>query len=288
MGRKSRSTALDVMLDLASRLPWWVGVLCALISYAVLSWFVGKPVAVQDTSPGHVQSLILGTIAKSLAQVGQYLLPVIFLIGALVSQIRIRKNKQLMTAASGQDAARAISGMSWRDFELLIGEAFRSRGFSVQDQGGKGPDGGVDLVLAKGSERHLVQCKQWRATKVGVTVIRELYGVMSAKGATGGFVVTSGVFTQDALEFARGRNIELIDGPQLLQLLNAGKQALASKIPASTPTEREEKGRLVPTCPRCHAEMKLRQARKGPQAGNEFWGCTRFPDCRGTLPLETP
>jgi restriction system protein len=46
------------------------------------------------------------------------------------------------------------------------------------ETGGGGPDGGVDLVLRKpggnGSEKFLVQCKQWRALKVGVDVVREL------------------------------------------------------------------------------------------------------------------
>jgi hypothetical protein len=37
-----------------------------------------------------------------------------------------------------------------------------------------------------GSEEFLVQCKQWRAFKVGVVVVRKLYGVMAAKGAAGG------------------------------------------------------------------------------------------------------
>jgi Restriction endonuclease len=50
-----------------------------------------------------------------------------------------------------------------------------------------------------GAERFLVQCAQWRAFKVGVDVVRELYGVMAAKGAAGGFVVTSGKFTDDAI-----------------------------------------------------------------------------------------
>ena len=66
------------------------------------------------------------------------------------------------------------------------------------------PDGGIDLVLSKGSEKFLVQCKQWKAFKVGVTVVRELYGVMAAKGAAGGFVVSSGRFTDDATAFASG------------------------------------------------------------------------------------
>jgi len=50
-------------------------------------------------------------------------------------------------------------------------------------------------------------------------VVRELYGVMAAKGAAGGFIVTSGSFTQEAQEFAQGRNVKLLNGPQLHALL---------------------------------------------------------------------
>lgn len=75
---------------------------------------------------------------------------------------------------------------------MLIGEFFRQQGYSVTETGGKGPDGGVDLELRKDGELHLVQCKQWQALKVSVKVVRELYGVMAAQGAAGGYVVTSG------------------------------------------------------------------------------------------------
>ena len=97
---------------------------------------------------------------------------------------------------------------------MLVGEAFRVQGYSVAETGG-GADGGVDVVLRKDREKYFVQCKQWRASTVGVPVVRELYGAMAAHGAAGGFVVTSGRFTKPAIEFAEGRNLTLIDGPQL-------------------------------------------------------------------------
>jgi restriction system protein len=89
-----------------------------------------------------------------------------------------------MTQSKGADA---LNGMSWREFELLVGEAFRLQGYKVTEQGGAGPDGGVDIVLRKGSDTFLVQCKQCKAFKVSVGVVRELYGVMAAQGAAGGF-----------------------------------------------------------------------------------------------------
>jgi hypothetical protein len=38
-----------------------------------------------------------------------------------------------------------------------------------------------------------------------------------------------------------------------------------------------------PTCPRCGSSMVLRTARSGRNAGGKFWGCIRYPTCRGTL-----
>lgn len=41
----------------------------------------------------------------------------------------------------------------------------------------------------------------------------------------------------------------------------------------------------APVCPQCGQPMALRTARKGPNAGAQFWGCTAYPDCRATRPL---
>ena len=41
-----------------------------------------------------------------------------------------------------------------------------------------------------------------------------------------------------------------------------------------------------PACPKCGQPMVLRTARAGPQSGRQFWGCSAYPDCRGTLPAD--
>lgn len=43
--------------------------------------------------------------------------------------------------------------------------------------------------------------------------------------------------------------------------------------------------RRDPTCPRCGKAMVLRTARRGPNTGGQFWGCSGFPRCRATKPL---
>ena len=42
----------------------------------------------------------------------------------------------------------------------------------------------------------------------------------------------------------------------------------------------------APECPLCARPMVVRTARKGEQPGSQFWGCSNFPACRGTRPLD--
>jgi len=49
----------------------------------------------------------------------------------------------------------------------------------------------------------------------------------------------------------------------------------------SDPSDRSDK----PVCPDCGKPMKLRTARTGRRIGHQFWGCSGYPDCKGTQPL---
>lgn len=275
MAKKKSNLAKD-LVEVFGSLPWWIGVIAAIISYVALHMYA-QPVAVQITAPGQVSAAITQSIFKTLATIGQYLVPVICLAGACMSWIRQKQRGRLANQVTGSNAASALNNMSWQEFEILVGEAFRMEGFKVAQRGGTGSDGGVDLVLSKGSEMFLVQCKQWRALKVGVDVVRELYGVMAAQGAAGGFVVTSGRYTSEAVEFTSGRNVRLIDGDKLFAML---KQAKASQRLKGAPVLTEPVA-TAPACPACGAAMVKREAKRGASAGNVFWGCSTYPSCRG-------
>ena len=100
-----------------------------------------------------------------------------------------------------------------------MAEAYRRQGYRVTE-GGFGADGGIDLELRKGDERVIVQCKQWKAQKVGVSVVREMFGVLTASNAAKVVVICSGKFTQQAIDFASDKPIVLIDGGELLSLIH--------------------------------------------------------------------
>lgn len=225
MGRRRNGKGGEQLIKLLARLPWWLCFVLAVVSYLALHAWASMPPPKPELGPQGIvkgTSMVATMVFAAVQMVGQYAVPLMFVAaGALSAVGRMQRRKLVEDSKQAQDAA-AIDGMSWQRFEMLVGEGFRQRGFTVEETGAGGADGGVDLVLRKpgtnGAETFLVQCKQWRAYRVGASVVRELYGAMAACGAAGGFVVTSGRFTEQAVQFASGRNGELIDGAGLRAL----------------------------------------------------------------------
>lgn len=285
MARRKKSSAIEDLLEITAALPWWVGAVLAVIAYVILHHYAIADVPT-NAVPGQIGHMVVGQVVEMMAGVGQYLLPLLFIAGAIASFLGRRKREGLVHTVGNDSSGNALRRLSWHDFELYVGEAFRMMGYSVVETGGGGADGGIDLVLKKGGEVFLVQCKQWRAYKVSVNIVRELFGVMAAQGATGGFVVTSGIFTADAQSFARGRNIELIDGSELTLMIDRAKLARSirkqAEIPPSCSLVAEpDVIATSPSCPICGGAMVKRTARHGANAGGTFWGCSAFPKCRG-------
>ncbi|HVB48361.1 MAG TPA: restriction endonuclease [Burkholderiales bacterium] len=288
MGRRRNGGALDDLFEIAAMLPWWVGVLLAVIGYLGLHLLAGSELLA--SKPGQMGGYLSHAVFKGLALGLQYVVPVALLAGAAASAIGRYKRKGLVAAVAGGESAAVLGGMSWQEFEALVSEAFRLEGFQVAETGGGGPDGGVDLVLRKGKEKYLVQCKRRRAFKVGVTIVRELYGVMAAQGAAGGYVVTSGKFTSDAVEFASGTNVTLVDGQKLFAMFEAVRKKKAGTSqqakPAQQSVARERAvAQAAPARSNCGKAMVPRVAKQGATAGKPFWGCPGFPACRGVRPI---
>lgn len=180
--RRPKTSPIEDFVGLVALLPWWACIGAALVSYLVLS-AMARPVALTGIQPGQMAPVMTHALIQGLAMVGQFVVPILCLAAAAVSVAKRQQRRSLVAGVVQSRAPDALDGMSWQDFELLVGEAFWLQGYEVTELGGEGPDGGVDLVLRRGREKFLVQCKQWKAFKVGVVIVRELYGVMAAKGA---------------------------------------------------------------------------------------------------------
>lgn len=256
--------------------PWWVGPTLAAIVFVTLQWalpyFVG-----QGSDGGSTLPIDPGVF---FSRVGVILAPfaagVVLLLWAFALAAKWQDARRLDT----QRDIDTIRELPWREFELLLAEAFRRQGYKVRETAG-GADGGIDLELHRDGEHVVVQCKQWRRDRVGVKLVRELHGIAAGVGADRSIFVTSGGYTREARSFAGTVGMELIDGERLQALVaevqRQGVAAGAAGEPAPVIEPPEN-----PLCPRCAQPMVKRTAWRGKRTGEVFWGCSAFPACRGT------
>jgi restriction system protein len=212
---RRRVSLVDVLLVR----PWWFSVIAAGVAYILFAY---GPLILAPHPFAAGVSLVTTNFAPYAAG--------FFLLTAFFAFLRTCIVKRKFNSLQNIERIRELS---WRQFEAIVAEAFRRRGYKVEENAADGPDGGVDLLLEKCDAKYYVQCKRWKQIKVGVKPIRELYGVIAAGGAAGGFFVASGEYTQDAREFARRCGIELIDGTALLAMIatpaDAGSRAASPR-----------------------------------------------------------
>ena len=114
-----------------------------------------------------------------------------------------------------------LDQLEWKRVELIVALYFAETGVRAECTC-IGADGGVDVQLYRNGEQTpycYVQCKALGA-KVDVKLVRELFGVMSAAKITEGVFVTTGRYTQDALNFAAQNNIQAISGVGFVDRFN--------------------------------------------------------------------
>lgn len=118
-----------------------------------------------------------------------------------------------------------LAAMDWQDFEHLIRELFEKefsgRGAEVKiTQASR--DRGVDAVVFDPDPIHggkyVIQAKRYTHT-VDVSAVRDLCAVVTKEGASRGILVTTSNYGSDAYAFANNSPITLLNGAQLLGLL---------------------------------------------------------------------
>ena len=197
-------------------------------------------------------------------------LTVLLALAVLERMARLRRLRRQRVYAD-------LAALSWVQFEQVIADAFRRHGYRVRETGGRyQADGGVDVVLQRDGETTIVQAKHWRRDRVGVALVRELYGVQHPMQAHHAMFVVLGRYTTDAAAFAAQTGVTLVDGEQLLSIIRTGLDGAALVLPDPPPPQ-------APSCPTCSARMVRRTAQRGALAGHDFWGCSRYPACRCTV-----
>jgi restriction system protein len=78
MARRGKTSPAEDIMDLVAMLPWWVGIVLALVSYLLLHGVASQQVG-STAQPGQVGAKVTQTRWKTLTRVGQYILPILCL-----------------------------------------------------------------------------------------------------------------------------------------------------------------------------------------------------------------
>ena len=266
---------LDAVKAVCFYLPFWVVPILAATVAFIAYWLGLKIFAdLMTHSQGALPNipLFMGIIAFIL----------IFVAGTLGWAERTKRKAMLAQTNSLEKLRR----LSWREFEILVGEAYRKEGYRVLENFGAGADGGIDLdTRSPTGDRVLIQCKHWRAQKIGVAIVREMLGVLTREKADRVDIIGTGYFTVEAQNWAQGQPIELIDGPALLTRIHNEPFLQEATRDLDSDSSILDKVELKEVCPMCGSELVIRTAKRGPNAGNQFMGCSAYPKCRFTNSL---
>jgi restriction system protein len=178
---RRKSSFIEDVMEVGMKLPWWVSLISALVFYLVLHHYSQIDIS-PATGPGDVGASVISSIVRAGSSIGQYLIPGLLISGMLVGLIKKVLRKRTYDAVVADTSGDKLDDLNWEQFEEIVHQYFHERDFKVTDTN-KGPDGGVDLRLSKNGRAATVQCKHWHSKKVGVSVVREQFGIMTAENA---------------------------------------------------------------------------------------------------------
>lgn len=269
--------------------PWWANIIILIavnifIRKIIPIWFTNQ------SSQGHTGKILSGAVTQAAPMIANMFsiaigFTLILSIGrTLIINIKNKKNKSYNNIEIKMPnilTHKTLQEMEWFSFERLCEEYIKAEGnIALRTQSGK--DGGVDIYIYDRSLKNklaIVQCKAWNKY-VGVSVARELHGVMVSEKVDVGIIMITGKFSDDAIEYAIKNGIGLINGEKLIEEINNLPNEQRELIIAEVLNDDYK----TPTCPSCNIKMKFRE-------NNNFWGCPNYfktPKCTNRIYAKKP
>ncbi len=185
-------------------------------------------------------------------------------------QRRSEAERAMQASLRAKQAPQRKQEQYWKslggiEFEQELGNLYRAIGYHVQSTPVSG-DQGVDLILRKDGKTTVVQCKAQKRP-ASPAVIRDLYGSMHHFKGDNAILACTGGFSDNVIKFARDKPITLISARDIARMAEGSGDGI------------QDVSESLPICPNlgCGRTMVLRQGSRG-----RFWGCPRYPTCRGT------
>ena len=203
----------------------------------------------------HWQVIISGLVVFLVCLVG-----IVFFISRIIKKAKI--NKAMVT-----DDYDVMTG---EEFEEFCADILRGNGYSGVEVTKVSGDHGVDIIAKKDGLKYAIQCKRY-SKPVGNKAIQEVYSGKDIYKADVAVVMSNMEFTAQAIEDAKRLNVELWNRDKIYSLQKNGNIKIA---------ETSDKDELI--CPKCGDKLVLRTAKKGVNAGSQFYGCSNYPNCKFT------
>lgn len=144
-------------------------------------------------------------------------------LDGLIDAVEIIRARFIGLPGTVSEKINLLQELNSRSFEHLVEQLYKRMNYETELTPAQ-KDGGRDVIAIKKDVARLehlrIECKRYNKP-VGVRILRELLGVVSDEKANKGVLVTTSSFTRDAIKIAqRNPRLELINGEQLVMLLN--------------------------------------------------------------------
>ncbi|OJE28338.1 restriction endonuclease [Bacillus thuringiensis] len=146
------------------------------------------------------------------------LLVIVFLIGFIMRSPHVTPEEIRSHRIQEATTRSNLEEMDPREFEYFVADVFRTLGYKFQVTSGSN-DGGKDIILYKGNEMKFVEVKRYTKSSIGRPDIQKLHSTIVDADAVGGYFVTLSNFNKNARIYAANKNIELIDGDSLINMM---------------------------------------------------------------------
>jgi restriction system protein len=111
MSRRRKTSPAEDFIVIASKMPWWFAVVLAVISYFAMHAFASQPTTITPIA-GQMANFLVPVLLKGLATAGQYILPILFGVAALMSWVQQRKRSTGANHFTGFSAEQHQSNTS--------------------------------------------------------------------------------------------------------------------------------------------------------------------------------
>ena len=197
------------IFDFLAQIPWWVSVTLSASFYLLLQYVIPY---------FENQGALVNEVQVSLGPAFAPVVALALLAPVTFSFLKSTRKKKLHDL---RKEIKLIQEIPWEQLNVHVAEVYGRAGYLIMENDPFTSDPSVDLVMRKSANLYLLQSRYWRNRKLGLREVKNLFSLMHEKQASGVFLLTTGIFNREARRFAVGRPINLVDGIQLVELLDS-------------------------------------------------------------------